>query len=191
LIGLTLWRRPAVVTAVAAAMLACVPQLAACAKHSQPAASDSSAASATSSSIPAAPPAAGVLPPPEALTDVLYRLADTSVPSDQKVPLVEGATNEDAAKLDKFGKALADSGYTPLAVTAENVAWASSLPGNVTADVTVHSQNPNATNGFTFPMEFKPAASGGWQLSKTTADILLTFNQNPATPTPPSPTPTG
>jgi hypothetical protein len=131
------------------------------------------------------------LPAPEALTDVLYRLADTSVPGDQKVPLVEGATNEDGPRLDKFGKALQDSGYTPLGFTAENIAWASSPAGDVTADVTVHSKNPAMTSGFTFPMEFKPAAGGTWQLSKTTADILLTFDQNPATPTSPSPTPTG
>jgi hypothetical protein len=197
LIGSTLWRRPAIVTAVAAAILACVPQLAACGNGSHPAASESSSASASSSSDLAAPPPTTALPPPEALTDVLYRLADTSVPGDQKVPLVEGATHDDAAKLDKFSKALADSGYTPLDFTAENIAWASSPPGNVTADVSVHSQNPAATNGFTFPMEFTPAPGGGWQLSRTTADILLTLNQNPATPTPPppppppSPTPTG
>ena len=185
--GVTLWRRPAV--AVAATLLAFVPQLAACGNGSHPATSESSPASAPSPS-GAAPPPAAPLPPPEALTDVLYRLADTSVPGDQKVPLVEGATQDDAAKLDKFGKALADSGYSPLDVTAQNVAWASSPPGNVTADVSVHSQNPAMTNGFTFPMEFKPGP-GGWQLSKTTADILLTFNQNPATPPSPSPTPTG
>jgi hypothetical protein len=190
LIGLTL-RRRAVVAAVATAVLACVPALAACARDSHPAASESSSASATSSSVPGAPPPGTALPAAETLTDVLYRLADASVPGDQKVPLVEGATNDDAAKLDKFGKALADSGYTPLDFRVENIAWASSPPGNVTADVTVHSQNPAMTNGFTFPMEFKPAPGGAWQLSKTTADILLTFNENPATPTPPSPAPTG
>jgi hypothetical protein len=182
-------RRPAVVTAVAAALLACVPALVACGNDSKPAASQPSAN--PPSSVVLTPPPDAALPPPEALTDVLYRLADTSVPGDQKVPLVEGATNEDGAKLDKFGKALQDSGYTPLGFTAENIAWASSPAGNVTADVTVHSQNPAMTNGFTFPMEFKPATDGGWQLSKTTADILLTLNQNPASPTPPSPTPTG
>jgi hypothetical protein len=175
------------VAAVAAALFVWVPALAACGNDSHPAASESATGSATSSSLSARPPDAG-LPPPEALTDVLYRLADTSVPGDQKVPLVEGATNDDGSKLDKFGKALQDSGYTPLGFTAENIAWASGPNGNVTADVTVHSQNPAMTNGFTFPMEFKPALGGGWQLSKTTADILLTFNQNPATPTP---TPTG
>lgn len=167
---------------VAAVLLACPPALAACGKDSHPAASESSATT-TSSSAAASPAPETPLPPPEALTDVLYRLADTSIPGEQKVPLVEGATNDDAAKLDKFGKALADSGYTPVGFTAENIAWASSPAGNVATDVTVHSQNPAMTNGFTFPMEFKPSGPG-WQLSRTTADILLTFNQNPATPTP-------
>jgi hypothetical protein len=171
------------VAAVAAALLVCAPALAACGKDSHPAASDPASAIASSAVAPAPAPEAP-LPPPEALTDVLYRLADTSVPGDQKIALVEGATSADAARLDKFGKALQDSGYTPLGFTAENIAWASSPPGNVTSDVTVHSQNTAMTNGFTFPMEFKPADGGAWQLSRTTADILLTFNQNPATPTP-------
>jgi hypothetical protein len=183
LIGVTVRRH---VAAVAVALLACTPALAGCGKDSHPAAESASAT--TSSAVLPAPPPEAPLPPPEALTDVLYRLADTSVPGDQKVALVEGATDADAAKLDKFGKALQDSGYTPLGFTAENIAWASTAPENVTSDVTVHSQNPSMTNGFTFPMEFKPAPGGGWPLSRTTADILLTFNQNPATPTP---TPTG
>jgi hypothetical protein len=175
------------VAALAAGLLAGAPAFAACGKVSHPAASESASAS-TASVVVAAPAPEAPLPPPEALTDVLYRLADTSAPGEEKVALVEGATSADAVKLDKFGKALQDSGYTPLGFTAENIGWASSPPGNVTSDVTVHSHNPAMTNGFTFPMEFKPAPGGGWQLSRTTADILLTFNQNPATPTP---TPTG
>jgi hypothetical protein len=164
---------------VAAALLVGVS---ACGNDTHPASGEQSSTSTTPSSAIAAPEAP--LPPPEALTDVLYKLADTSIPGDQKVPLVEGATNDDGPKIDKFGKALADSGYTPLGFTAVNIGWASNPPGNVTADVTVHSQNPAMTNGFTFPMEFKPVPGAGWQLSRTTADILLTFNQNPALPTP-------
>ncbi|WP_424745575.1 hypothetical protein [Mycobacterium sp.] len=176
----TVRRRPAAVAVVAAALLAGV---AACGNDTHPAASESATATASPSSMIAGP-ADTPLPPPEALTDVLYRLADTSVPGDQKVGLVEDAAANDAEKLDKFGKALQDSGYTPVGFTAENIAWATNPPGSVTADVTVHSQNPAMTNGFTFPMEFKPLPQGGWQLSQTTADILLTYNQNPATPTP-------
>ena len=172
-------RRPTALAAVAAALLSGVV---ACGKDTHPAASESSSPTTTSSSVIAAP-ADAPLPPPEALTDVLYRLSDTSIPGDQKVDLIEGAGAGDE-RLDKFGKALQDSGYTPVGFTAENIAWATDSPGNVTADVTVHSQNPAMTNGFTFPMEFKQTPQGGWQLSKTTADILLTYNQNPATPTP-------
>jgi hypothetical protein len=186
LIFVTARRRPAVLAAVAAALFVCAPTIVACGNDTHPAAQEQSSTSTPSSAIAGSPQAAP-LPPPEALTDVLYKLADTSIPGDQKVPLVEGATNDDAAKIDKFGKALADSGYNPLGFTAVNIGWASNPPDNVTADVTVHSQNPAMTNGFSFPMEFKPSPGGGWQLSRTTADILLTYNQNPATPTP-SPT---
>jgi hypothetical protein len=162
--------------------------------RSTPDANEGSTPSTTPSSALDGPPSGAPLPPPEALTDVLYKLTDTSIPDDQKLPLIEGSTGDDAAKIDKFGKALADSGYTPVGFTAENIAWASSPPGNVTADVSVHSQA--MTNGFTFPMEFKPTPDGGWQLSRTTANILLTLDQNPALPTqsptqPPTPTPTG
>lgn len=172
-------RRPTALAAFAAALLLGVT---ACGNDTHPAASESSSPTTTVSSLIAAPPPETPLPPPEALTDVLYRLADTSVPGAEKTDLVEGAPG--AEQLDKFGKALADSGYTPVGFTAENIAWATDSPGNVTSDVTVHSQNPAMANGFTFPMEFTPLPQGGWQLSKTTADILLTYNQNPATPTP-------
>lgn len=124
---------------------------------------------------------------------MLYKLADTTVPGAQKVNLIEGATTDNAGQIDKFGKALEDNQYTPLGFTAENIAWSDSEPGNVTADVTVHSQNPALGGGFTFPMEFRPLHAG-WQLSRRTADILLTLGQNqasPPAPAPPSPTPTG
>lgn len=167
---------------VAAALLVL---LAGCSGGSHPAASKSTTAATTPAA--AAPGPAAALPAPEALTDVLYRLADTSVPGAQKVGLIEGATTDNAAQLDKFGKALQDNQYTPLGFTAENIAWSNTTPGDVTADVTVHSQNPAVGGGFTFPMEFRPS-QGGWQLSRTTAEILLTLGQNQ---TPPAPTPTG
>lgn len=135
----------------------------------------------TTSLVMAVQPPDAPLPPPEVLTDVLYKLSDTAVPGDQKANLVEGATADNAAQLDKFGKALQDSAYTPLGFTAENIAWAAGTPGSVTADVTVHSENPNLGGGFTFPMEFIQTLNG-WQLSRRTADIFLTLGQNP-TPT--------
>src|ERR1700753_2978748 len=51
------------------------------------------------------------LPIPEALTDVLTRLADPNVPGSNKVDLVEGATPDSAATFDKFINALRDNGY--------------------------------------------------------------------------------
>lgn len=165
-----------------------MPGLAACGSTSHPAASESAPTTTASA---AAPAPAAPLPPPEVLTDVLYKLADTSVPGAQKINLIEGASADNAAQIDKFGKALQDNQYTPLGFTAENIAWSDTDPGSVTADVTVHSENPALGGGFTFPMEFRPF-QGGWQLSRTTANILLTLGQNQtSTPAPPAPTPTG
>ncbi len=187
-------QRSTALVLVAAALFVVVPGLAACGGRSHPATSESVSPTTTPSAA-AAPGPAAPLPPPEVLTDVLYKLADTSVPGAQKVDLIEGATADNAAQIDKFGKALQDNQYTPLGFTAENIAWSDTDPGNVTADVTVHSENPALGGGFTFPMEFRPS-QGGWQLSRTTADIVLTLGQNPAStpapaPPPPSPTPTG
>ena len=135
------------------------------------------------------PPPDRALPTAEELADVLYRLADPNTPGDQKIYLIEGAT--DANAINAFAKALQDTGNTPINVTVQNVQWASSPRGHVTADVTI--SGPNGPAFFPFPMEFAPLEQGGWQLSHNVASILLTFNQNPATPTspPPSPTPTG
>jgi hypothetical protein len=176
-------RRPAVAAALAAALLG----VAACGETLHSGAPESSSVTTTTSPSAAAPGAPGPnaeLPAPEALTNVLYKLADPAVPGDQKVGLVEGATPDDAATFDKFGKALADSGYLPLDITAQNIAWATDSPRNVTTDVSLASKNQGG-QGFTFPMEFTPTPQGGWQLSRTTASILLTFGQNTPKPTPP------
>src|SRR3954471_18652878 len=82
--------------------------LSACSDHAQkksPAA-DSSVPSASSSVV--APQPAGPLPAPEALTDVLSRLADPGVPGANKLNLVEGSTPETAAALDRFTTAARD-----------------------------------------------------------------------------------
>jgi hypothetical protein len=167
---------------VVAAVLISVTLLTACDKKpNDPAASATADAPAPSLAGPAENSTAP-LPAPEVLTDVLYKLADTSIPGEQKVPLVEAATADQGAQLDKFGKALADSGYTPLGFTATDIAWSDTSPGNVSANVTVHSENPALKNGFTFPMEFRPYF-GTWQLSRKTADMLLALGSSP-TPTP-------
>jgi hypothetical protein len=179
-------RRSTGLALVVAVLFVCVPVLGACGGKSHHDASVTASPTATPSA--AAPAPAAPLPPPEALTDVLYKLADTSVPGAQKINLIEGATADNAGQIDKFGKALQDNQYTPLGFTAENIAWSDTDPGNVTADVTVHSENPALGGGFTFPMEFRPF-QGGWQLSRTTADILLTLGQNQASTPPPAPPP--
>ena len=186
-------QRSTALALIAAALIVVGPALAACGGNGPPSASESAPPTTQSNAEPPAPTAP--LPPPEVLTDVLYKLADTSVPGAQKLNLIEGATADSSAQIDKFGKALQDNQYTPLGFTAENIAWSDTDLGNVTADVTVHSQNPALGGGFTFPMEFRPF-QGGWQLSRTTADILLTLGQSSASspaPAPPqaSPTPTG
>jgi hypothetical protein len=145
-----------------------------------------SAASATSSPLTAPPTAP--LPPPEALTDVLSRLADPNVPGINKINLVEGATPESAATLDKFTNALRDNGYQPMTFVADNIAWSDKNPSDAMATITVKTARAN--NGvFTFPMEFTPS-QGGWQLSKRTAQMLLALGNSSGMTTPaPAPAP--
>ncbi len=134
---------------------------------------------ATSSQVAA--PVTAPLPPPEALTDVLGRLADPNVPGAAKVSLVEGATPESAATLDRFTTALRDNGYLPMTFAANDIAWSDKNPSNVKASIAVHTAQPNNAN-FTFPMEFAPF-QGGWQLSRRTAEMLLALGKSPAAPT--------
>ncbi|HEX2283388.1 MAG TPA: hypothetical protein VHI10_00965 [Mycobacterium sp.] len=136
--------------------------------------------------MPTAPPSptTAPLPAPTALTDVLHRLADPNVAGAHKVDLIEFATPDDAAALDRFTKAVHDGGFAPLAFEARDLTWAQSDPGNVDATVVVTSANRQAGGDFTFPMEFTPA-HGSWQLTRRTADLLLELGQQPApTPTP-------
>ncbi|MDT5011089.1 MAG: hypothetical protein QOH57_2706 [Mycobacterium sp.] len=97
-------------------------------------------------------------------------LADTSVPGEQKVALVQYATAADGPALVQFGQALSDSGFAPTTVTATDLTW-STTPGNVTADITIASANP-AVKPFTYPMEFSPWRDA-WQLTRRSADQLL------------------
>jgi hypothetical protein len=123
------------------------------------------------------------LPPPEALTDVMVRLTDPNVPGADKLSLIENPTPADAAALDRIATALRDSGFRPMSFEARDLTWAQSHPGNVTASIVVKTPNPQAGGDFTFPMEFSPNG-GSWQLTRQTADLLLTLGQGPtATPT--------
>ena len=118
-------------------------------------------------------PVSSPLPPPEALIDVLNRLSDPAVPGADKIGLVELATADDAAALDKFGKALADNGALPLTFEAVDLKWSETEAGNVVATVNVTTAN-KPPGKFSFPMEFTPVRDG-WQLTRKTADLLLDF----------------
>jgi hypothetical protein len=131
----------------------------------------------------APPPLADPLPPPAALTDVMARLADPNIPGAEKVGLVENATADDAAALDRFGLALRDGGYLPVTFEATDLTWSQANKGNILTTVVVKTANEQGSD-FTFPMEFRPT-NGSWQLTRQTADMLLQLGQDPpATPTP-------
>jgi uncharacterized lipoprotein YbaY len=161
-----------------AVVLSGVITLAACSSGSgsSPAPSDPPS---TTTVVAAAPPSAP-LTPPTALTDVLYRLADPSIPGADKVGLVQYATADDAAALDRFGQALNDGGFTPVTFDATELAFSQSNPNNVVATITVSTANQQGP--FVFPMEFNPVGNG-WQLTRKTADMLLQLGATPsATP---------
>lgn len=145
-----------------------------------PVTSSSAPAAAGAQTAPQAP-----LPAPEALTDVLAKLADPSVPGERKVALVQYATPEDGAALDRFARATVDGGLAPLTFRAADLTWSPTDYGDVVATVTVSSANPAPeARPFTFPMQFT-LAEGAWQLTRSTADQLLELGPVPAgTPAP-------
>lgn len=151
-----------------------------------PQASVSAPAVAGAQAAPQAP-----LPAPQALTDVLAKLADPSVPGEQKVALVQYATPEDGAALDRFAQATVDNGLAPLTFQAADLAWSPADYGDVVATVTVGSANPAPeARPFTFPMQFT-LDEGAWQLTRVTADQLLELgpvpSASPAAPPPADP----
>jgi hypothetical protein len=180
-LNLTNVRQRQAVIPFAAVVLSGVIGLVGCGSDTSPASSPSP----PGADAPAAPPApaSSPLPPPTALTDVLYRLADPAVPGADKVGVVEYATADDAAALDRFGRALADGGALPLTIEATDLRWSESAPGSVVAAVTVTTANQRAGK-FTFPMEFTPVRDG-WQLNRKTADLLLELGQAPPPTAPP------
>jgi hypothetical protein len=109
------------------------------------------------------------------LLDVLNRLSDPAVPGTDKLVLVEGATDEEAAGLEAFSTALRDNKMLPLEYSATDIVWSQTQPGYVGANVTATPANTEVTP-FSYPMEFKPVGQG-WQLSRQTADLLLEFGR--------------
>ena len=128
-----------------------------------------------------APADPGPPPPPEALADVMYRLADPAVPGADKLPLLQDSTPADAVTLDRFAAALRDGGFSPVAFKATDVHWAGDQPGDapatVLATVTVTTTNPANPGDFSFPMEFYTGPAG-WQLTRDTAEMLLAFGNS-------------
>ncbi|RDH79321.1 hypothetical protein DVS77_07790 [Mycolicibacterium moriokaense] len=155
--------------------------MAGCDSGAPPAPSEPPSTTAVAS--PVAPPASSPLPPPDALTDVLARLSDPAVSGADKVALVELATADDAAALDKFAKALGDNGALPLTFEAVDLKWSETEPGNVVATVNVTTAN-KPPDTFSFPMEFTPVRDG-WQLTRKTADLLLDFGEGATATSPP------
>lgn len=175
------------IAVLSAATIVAALGLCGCSSDDEPAKRSHSTSSAATTAVPAAPPAAP-LPAADALTGVLDRLADVNVPGAEKVDLVEQGTANDAAALDKFGRALADNGFTPLAFEATDLAWAQSEPKNVVATVNVTAGGDDSDRHFSFPMEFTPHGDG-WQLTRHTADMLLVMGAGAESPAPPAPAP--
>jgi hypothetical protein len=171
--------------ALSAATAVAAVALAAC-SHTAPkvVSSSSSAVPATSTPLIVAAPPTAPLPAPDALIDVLNRLADPNVPGINKVNLVEEETPDSAGTLDKFTNALRDNGYLPMTFAANDVAWSDKNPSHVMATVTVNTAQAN-NRKFTFPMEFTPF-QGGWQLSRRTAEMLLALGNSATGTTPPA-----
>ncbi|HET9874919.1 MAG TPA: hypothetical protein VFQ37_04040 [Mycobacterium sp.] len=157
-------------TVAGAAIISAAVGLSGCSPTSPP------AAVPLTSSLSVVAVQAAELPPAEALTGLLYRLADPAVPGAEKLDLIEGAKPTDAATLDRFATALKDGGYTPLTFEAADIAWSDRHPGGAVADVNVSTANPG-TAGFSLPMEFRPRGDG-WQLSQQTAEMLLAFGNS-------------
>lgn len=176
--------RRLIIAVNAAAVVVAAFGLSGCSSGDSKNSSSAAESAAPAASGPLAAPPAAPLPPPEALTDVLSRIADPNVPGINKVNLIEGATPESAATLDNFTTALRDNGYQPMTFVADNVAWSDKNPSDVMATITVKTAHAN-NGAFTFPMEFTPT-QGGWQLSKRTAETLLALGNSPAMTTPAS-----
>ena len=155
--------------------------LSGCGGDGQSAQPASPAPRTTAAEAPVAP-----LPAPEVLADVLYQLADPSIPVQRKIELLQYGTVADEPALQNFGEALAANGFAPLTVMVTDLAWAGQ-PGDIVANVTIGSSTPTV-RPFTYPMQFSPLHDN-WQLTRRSADQLLPLVGAPSPI--PTPTPTG
>ncbi|WP_319446236.1 MULTISPECIES: hypothetical protein [unclassified Mycobacterium] len=169
-------RRAEVLTLSAVTLVAAL-SVSGCSSDDALAPPSSQQATPTTAVVPA--PTGAPLPAPDALTGVLFRLADTSIPAEQKLGLVQYSSAADVAALGNFGQALRDGGFRALTIQATDLSWATT-PGNVSATVTIGTSDDPAKT-FTYPMEFTPVRDT-WQLTRRTADQLLQLG-GAATPT--------
>lgn len=161
---------PGRLTALAAVAVVAVI-LTGCAAGSQQSPAASGPAPVTVAADPGPPPA------PEALADVLYRLADPAVTGADKLRLVQNSAPADAAALDGFAAALRDGGFQPVNFAASDVRWSGDRPGDALATVTVTTTNPANPSPFTFPIEFSDSPDG-WRLTRQTAEMLFAFGDS-------------
>ncbi len=177
---------------LSAAAIAAALGLGACSADTEqkhPEAATATSATAPPVQEPPGPPGAP-LPPPEALSDVMNRIADANIPGAEKDGLIESGTQADATAMDKFGQALIQNGYAPATFEARDLRWVQDPPGTVSALISLKTDNPQAGD-FSFPMEFV-FVDNSWQLTRRTADELLQPGesagpQTPSGPAPPSP----
>lgn len=160
--------------------------LSACGLEPVPPIPGPSAPSAVVQDGPSAAPQAP-LPTPQALVGVLNKLADPSVPGEQKASLVQFTTPEDGEALERLAQAAVDGGLAPLTFQATDLTWSSADYGDVVATVTVSSANPaSEARPFSYPMQFT-SHDGAWQLTRVTADQLLELGPVPSpAPSPPA-----
>lgn len=127
----------------------------------------------------AQPAEQGPLPAPQALTEVIYRIADPTVPGAAKLPLVQNSAPSDAGAFDRFTAALRDTGFMPITVSATDLRWSPAHAGDPLATVKIAGGGKQNNGDFAFPMEFhRSATSTGapeWQLTRETAEMLMAF----------------
>jgi hypothetical protein len=158
--------------------------LSGCGAEPVPPQPEPSAMSSTAQPGPSEAPQAP-LPAPDVFVGVLAALADPSVPGEQKVGLVQYATPEDGAALERFAQATVDGGLAPLTFSATDLTWSPTEYGDVIATVTASSANPAPeARPFTYPMQFT-LDDGVWQLTRVTADQLLELGPVPSGPSGP------
>lgn len=167
--------------ALAAVAVTVTAGLSGCARPA-PAPVDPASAPTTAETPPAAQPAP--LPDPGALIAVLVQLTDPAVPGAAKLHLIEGAGGADEARLDSFTMALQDTRSLPLTFDVHDLAWSDRHPGHVRGGVDMVAPPPKG-GLLAFPMEFAPTPEG-WQLTRDSADTLLTLGPDQPPPAPPT-----